>query len=129
MKRKLLPSAILVAISLFSFLSCSDSDLDTLVKENTLEINAGCDTYTIANSEQSDWSITSAPEWITPVAKAGAASDNINLYVESNASKATRSGNVTISYANGKTRNVKVSTDRRTTCLQSAEVIRSWMEL
>jgi hypothetical protein len=109
MKRKLLPSAILVAISLFSFLSCSDSDLDTLVKENTLEINAGCDTYTIANSEQSDWSITSAPEWITPVAKAGAASDNINLYVESNASKATRSGNVTISYANGKTRNVKVS--------------------
>ena len=43
------------------------------------------------------------------MAKAGAASDNINLYVESNASKATRSGNVTISYANGKTRNVKVS--------------------
>lgn len=109
----LIPRLLRVIIPLCGFfcvISCTkqDSPVQADTVEKLLSINGGSNTYTVSNVEKTGWQITECPEWVTPVCMSGSASDDIQLYIESNARHALRTGNVTVTYTNGVTYTTRV---------------------
>lgn len=102
--------ALIVPCGLLCTMSCTNQEdsieTDAIVK--LLSINGGSETYTVNNTEKTGWQITACPEWITPVRMSGSASDDILLYVESNAHQTLRTGEVKVAYDDGITRTTRV---------------------
>ncbi len=103
---------LMAAVAFMSGLTACDNQ-DELTASgasngSVLTMNGNCDIYTLQNSENADWTITSCPDWVTPVQMSGSADSDIQLYVESNRLTPLREGNVTIKYANGRSRITRV---------------------
>ena len=99
---------LMTAVALMSGLTACDNQ-DELTASgasngSVLTMNGNCDIYTLQNSENADWTITSCPDWVTPVQTSGSATSDIQLYVESNGLAPLRQGNIVVEYANGKKR-------------------------
>ena len=86
---------------------------------SVLTVNGDCDIYTLQNSEDADWTITSCPDWVTPVKESGSADSDIQLYVESNRLTPLREGNVTIKYANGRSRITRVDQSNKASSISA----------
>lgn len=97
------------AISIFCLVSCSETEefTSSLEVAKELQVNGNCEVYSLANEEDAAWNLVSTSEWIVPVKSFGEASDKIEIYVESNSCE-SRSGEVTIEYANGVTRSTTI---------------------
>ncbi len=108
-------SLLLCAVSLCvcaAFAACSDSDdaPSALPQQETLLTLDGVSDYIeLTNAEQTDWQITACPEWITPVKQQGSATDQIEVYVESNGRTPLRQGDITVRYANGRTHTTRTA--------------------
>ncbi len=87
--------------------------------DNVLDISGDCAYHKVGNHKDAQWTIISAPKWITPVSNEGLGKDMISLYVESN-SRLPRQGEVEVLYADGTTRSISVrqSTEQNTLSLQ-----------
>jgi hypothetical protein len=97
--------------------SCNNNENEELemAAPSALSIDGGCDTYEIGRTNKSSaWTIVSYPEWSTPIAESGNASDAPKIYFENNGNNAERSGEVVIRYSDGTTSSVKVIQSRST---------------
>lgn len=99
-----------VAMMLFAAVACSKVESrDVTLLSNELNVDGGCEIYTVEHAEAAAWSVAEAPAWITPVKLSGNAGEPLELYVESNGQPETRSGIVQVAYANGTSRDVAVT--------------------
>lgn len=101
----------LATIALLGIASCSDTNCEAVLpqQERLLTLDGASDYINLSNAEQTCWQIEDCPEWITPAAKQGTASDSIRLYVESNGRTPLRQGNITVRYANGQTHTTRAT--------------------
>lgn len=100
---------ITVAMLTAGMVACTSED-EALQKGNSalsqpelITLDGGSDYIELTNGEQTGWQIMDCPDWMVPVAKKGSANDAIRIYVESNRRYPMRTGNITVSYANGET--------------------------
>lgn len=100
---------LMAAVALMTGLeACNNESIEDTGKEaatqpTVLTLDGGSDYVSLTKGEQADWKITNCPEWVTPVAMSGEATDTIRLYIESNRQLPLRQGNITVRYGNGKT--------------------------
>ena len=109
---------LMAAVAFLSGLTACDNQDELTAAgasdNSVLAVNGDCDIYTLQNSENADWTITSCPDWVTPVQESGTNGNQIQLYVESNTRTPLRKGSVTIKYANGVTRSTRVEQTNET---------------
>jgi len=102
--------SLLVPVVLLGLWSCANDDGSPLSESgeiSSLDLNGSCDYYTVPETHASAWTIESTPGWVTAVASKGGAGDDMKFYVESN-TRAMRSGEIKICYANGSRRVISV---------------------